>query len=75
MHVVIMLCEEVSEMTGRFTEKYRSQRYSYQTLGFFLLRFFFNMNHFFKTLLSWLQHCSCFTSWFFVHEACGILAP
>ena len=40
MYVVIMSCEEVSEMTGSFTEKYRSQRYSYQTLGFFLKIFF-----------------------------------
>ena len=28
-----------------------------------------------KSLLNLLQYCFCFMFWFFVHEACGILAP
>ena len=30
---------------------------------------------FFKSLLNLFQYCFCFMFWFFVCEACGILAP
>lgn len=36
---------------------------------------FFDGDHILKPLLNLLQYCFCFMSWFFGHEACGILAP
>ena len=35
---------------------------------FFLLRFFFNVGHFLKDLLNFLQYCFCFMFWLFGHE-------
>ena len=45
---------------------------------FFSFLFFFTCfwyGQFLKSLLTLLQHCSCFMFWFFGPKACGILAP
>ena len=39
-----------------------------------MLAFFVNVDHFFKSLLSFLQYCFCYMFWFFGRESCGILA-
>ena len=41
---------------------------------FFFLRFFWRIS-FLKSLLILLQRCFCSVFWYFVHEACGIVAP
>ena len=39
------------------------------------MNFFFNVNHFFKSLLKVLQYSFYFMFWFFGCEACAILPP
>ena len=45
--------------------------YHSSVLGFF----FFNVDHFLKSLLNFLQYRFCFMFWFFGRRAYGILAP
>ena len=40
-----------------------------------LLCFFFDVDHFLKSLSNLLQYCFCFMFWFFGCKECGILAP
>ena len=42
---------------------------------FLYLTFFFDVDHFLKSLLNLLQYCYCFMFWYFGCEACGTIAP
>ena len=59
-----------------FFWEWKVSMYRYRRLSMICWSFFFfNVDHFLKSLLKLLQYCFCFTFWFFGHKACGIPAP